>query len=88
MAAEALAALTLDDAVARTRAVSAAKVHVVDSARFACQQAIQLHGAIGLTEEYVVGHYYKRIEAIASTCGDVDWHLDRYVALDSERSRS
>jgi len=65
----------------RRRALSATKVQIARSGRYVGQQAIQLHGAIGMTEEYHVGHYFKRMSMIELALGDVDHHLRRYVAL-------
>jgi alkylation response protein AidB-like acyl-CoA dehydrogenase len=78
-----LAAMTLSeeqDAVARRRGISAAKVQIAKSGRFVGQNAIQLHGGIGMSEEYKVGHYFKRMTAVERLLGDVDFHLARYVA--------
>lgn len=61
----------------RGRAISAAKVQINRSARFLGQQAIQLHGAIGMTMEYKAGHYFKRLTAIENWLGDTDHHLAR-----------
>ena len=57
--------------------VSAAKVCVNGAARFIGEQAIQLHGGIGMTEELSVGHYFKRLLPVGSLFGDSDHHLDR-----------
>src|SRR5207302_741062 len=59
----------------RRKAIAAAKVQIGRSARLVGQQAIQLHGGIGMTMEYKVGHYFKRVTAIDSTFGDADHHL-------------
>ncbi len=79
-----LAALTLDEQagnpVARRRGISAAKVQMAKSARFVAQNAIQLHGGIGMSEEYKVGHYFKRITMVERLLGDADYHLRRYIA--------
>jgi pimeloyl-CoA dehydrogenase small subunit len=64
-----------DDAPDRRRMISAAKVQVGRSARFVGQQAIQLHGGIGMTAEYKAGHYFKRISMIDTLFGDADHHL-------------
>ncbi len=69
------------DTALRRRAVSAAKVQVGDAARFISQQAIQLHGGIGMTEELSVGHYVKRLTMINATFGNIDTHLERFAAL-------
>jgi pimeloyl-CoA dehydrogenase small subunit len=73
-----LAAITAedDDAAARRQAISAAKVQICNSGRLVGQQATQLHGGIGMTMEYAVGHYFKRVTAIAATFGDAAHHLD------------
>jgi len=76
-----LAAIDAGDAVARMTAVSAARVAVSAAARFVTEQGIQLHGGIGMTDEYQVGHYYKRVIVATKLFGDDDWHLDRYVGL-------
>ena len=72
-----------DDPVARSQAVSAAKVQIGRSGRFVGQQAIQLHGGIGMTMEYNVGHYFKRMTMIEMLFGDTDHHLARVAAGDS-----
>lgn len=64
----------------RRQAISAAKVLVNQSARFVGQQAIQLHGGIGVTDELPVSHYFKRLTMITMLFGDVDHHLDRFGA--------
>jgi len=63
------------DAIERRKAASAAKVQIGRSARFIGQQSIQLHGGIGLTYEYKVGHYFLRSTAIEYLFGDADHHL-------------
>jgi alkylation response protein AidB-like acyl-CoA dehydrogenase len=77
-----MAAVKLDDACAteRRRAVSAAKVQIGRAGRFVGQQAVQLHGAMGMTDELAVGHYFKRLTMIDSTFGDADYHLQRFAA--------
>jgi pimeloyl-CoA dehydrogenase small subunit len=71
------AAMMADDAdpAARRQALSAAKVQIGRSGRFIGQQAIQLHGGIGMTMEYDAGHYFKRLTAIDTLFGDADHHL-------------
>ena len=66
-----------EDAAERRRAISAAKVQIGRSGRFVGQQAIQLHGGIGMTMEYKVGHYFKRVTVIDTLFGDADHHLAR-----------
>ncbi|MFI6173571.1 acyl-CoA dehydrogenase family protein [Nocardia sp. NPDC051052] len=69
------------DASTRARAVSAAKVTITRAARFIGQNAVQLHGAMGMTEELAIGHYFKRLTAIDQEFGTSDHHLTRYAAL-------
>jgi alkylation response protein AidB-like acyl-CoA dehydrogenase len=76
-----IAAIDAAEPPLRQRAVSATCVAVAAAARFVCEQGIQLHGGIGLTDEYQVGHHYKRVLVASRLFGDADWHLDRYVDL-------
>lgn len=64
----------------RDRALSAAKVSITNSAIFTCRNAIQLHGGIGMTEELMVGHFYKRVWVLSSMLGNADHHLDNFMA--------
>lgn len=64
-----------DDAVERHKAVAAAKVQIGRSGRKLGQEAVQLHGGIGVTMEYMVGHYFKRMTMIELMFGDADTHL-------------
>jgi alkylation response protein AidB-like acyl-CoA dehydrogenase len=74
-------ALAQDAAPAeRKKALSATKVQISRSGRIVGESAIQLHGGIGMSEEYVIGHYFKRISMIELELGDVDFHLRRYLA--------
>jgi alkylation response protein AidB-like acyl-CoA dehydrogenase len=77
-----LAAVKLDgdDAVERRRVVSAAKYRVGQAARFIGQQAVQLHGGMGVTDELAAAHYFKRLSMIELTLGDRDHHLARFIA--------
>lgn len=77
-----LAILNLEaDAATRARAVSVAKATVGRAARFVGQQAVQLHGGMGMTEELAVGHYFKRLTALQFEFGSTDHHLTRYAQL-------
>ncbi len=69
------------DACARRRVLSAAKVVIGQASRFIGQQAVQLHGGMGMADELIVSHYFKRLTAIELTLGDTDTHLQRFVAL-------
>jgi alkylation response protein AidB-like acyl-CoA dehydrogenase len=75
-----LAAVRADstDAAERSRAVAAAKAYVMQSARLVGQQAVQLHGGMGVVDELNVGHYFKRLTMIAMTFGDADYQLGRF----------
>jgi alkylation response protein AidB-like acyl-CoA dehydrogenase len=59
----------------RRRACSGAKAFIGQAGRFVGQQAIQLHGGMGMTNELNVGHYFKRLTMIDATLGDADFHL-------------
>jgi alkylation response protein AidB-like acyl-CoA dehydrogenase len=81
-AAAAIAADALDlDPAGRSKAISAAKVTIADAGRFIGQNAVQLHGGMGMTEELPVSALFKRLIAIESEFGTRDDHLARYMAL-------
>jgi pimeloyl-CoA dehydrogenase small subunit len=63
------------DDVERAKAMSATKVQMGKSAKYVGQQAIQLHGGIGVTMEYKVGHYFMRTTVMETQFGDSDYHL-------------
>ena len=63
------------DPAERSKAISAATVQIRRSAKYVGQQAIQLHGGIGMTLEYRIGHYFKRFTAMETLFGDTDHHL-------------
>ena len=69
------------DAAERARAVSAAKAYVAKAAKFVGQQAVQLHGGIGVTEELDVGHYFRQLTAFGMRYGDREFHLNRFASL-------
>ncbi|HET7501885.1 MAG TPA: acyl-CoA dehydrogenase family protein [Kofleriaceae bacterium] len=69
-----------DDPAERVAAVSCAKVQLAESGRYVTQQAIQLHGGIGITDEHDVGLYFKRMLALNSSFGDAEHHLARFAA--------
>jgi alkylation response protein AidB-like acyl-CoA dehydrogenase len=81
-----LAAVRLADdartgnAAERRRAVAAAKYRVGQAALFVGQQAIQLHGGMGVTDELPASHYFRRLSTIELTLGDCDHHLARFIA--------
>jgi alkylation response protein AidB-like acyl-CoA dehydrogenase len=69
-----------EDAKERSNAIAAAKVQIGKSLKFVGQQAIQLHGGMGMTDELIVSHYFKRLTAIDLTFGDTDFHLQQFIA--------
>lgn len=72
--------LAESDAKARRKALSAVKIEIDRTARLVGQEAVQLHGAMGVTEELAVGHYFKRLSMIGVSFGDASWHLRRHAA--------
>ena len=68
------------DAAAR-KAASALKVQVGKSGRFVGQNAVQIHGGMGMTDELHIGHYFKRLTTIDTLFGNVDFHLQRFGAI-------
>jgi alkylation response protein AidB-like acyl-CoA dehydrogenase len=63
------------DAATRRRAVSAAKAYIGQAARLVGQQAVQMHGGMGVVDDLIISHYFKRLTIIDLTYGDVDHHL-------------
>jgi pimeloyl-CoA dehydrogenase small subunit len=74
-----LAAMMVDepDAAERQRNIAVVKAGIGQAARFVSQNAVQLHGGIGMTEEYAVGHYFRRCMVIEHSFGDTGYHLSR-----------
>jgi len=74
--------LKLDESdKARKMAASAAKVQVGKAGKLVSQDAVQIHGGMGMTDELNVGHFFKRVTMIESQFGNTDWHLRRYTEL-------
>ena len=69
-----------EDATERRRTVSAAKFRVGQALKFVGQQAVQLHGGMGVTDELPAAHHFKRLTMIELTLGDSDHHLQRFIA--------
>lgn len=69
------------DADERARAMHAAKAELGRGGRLAGENAIQLHGGVGMTAEYAVTHYFKRLTMMNTLFGDGDWHLRRLAAM-------
>ena len=63
----------------RKRIVSAAKIKIADACRHVSQEAIQLHGGMGMSEELKVSHTFRRLTMIAQQFGDADHHLQRFA---------
>jgi len=76
-----MATIKLADEAERSKAVSAAKVQIGKACKFVGQNAIQLHGGMGMTDEMAIGHYFKRATMIESAFGNTDHHLARYEFL-------
>lgn len=74
------------DAKKRADAMSAAKVQIGRSARLIGQESVQFHGGIGMTMEYSIGHYFKRVTMIDRMFGDAAHHLNRLAALEGTNS--
>ena len=85
-----LAALhcTDKDQASRQRTLSAAKVTVGQACRFIAQNAVQLHGGMGMTDELMLSHWFKRLTAIEMSFGDTDFHLQRFATHLSQASRA
>lgn len=73
-----------DSARERSRVVAAARVKVSDAARHVGQEAIQLHGGMGMTDEMKVSHTFKRLTMISQAFGDADHWLERFAASETE----
>ena len=79
MATLAAVKVSSQDVEERRRTISAAKVRVGQAARFIGQQAVQLHGGMGVTNELPAAHMFKRLTTIELSLGDTDHHLARFV---------
>ena len=67
-----------EDPAQRRRAVSGAKAYIGQAARLVGQQAVQMHGAMGVVDDLIVSHYFKRLTMIDLSLGDADFHLARF----------
>jgi len=63
------------------KAISGLKYQVGKAGKFIGQQAVQLHGGMGVTDELNVGHYFKRLTTIGTIFGNTDYHLKKYSSL-------
>jgi alkylation response protein AidB-like acyl-CoA dehydrogenase len=75
------------DPATRRRAISAAKVVIGQACRRVGQEAIQLHGGIGMTDELDVTHYFRRLVVIELSLGDTEHHLERFVRTPAPEAR-
>jgi len=78
MAYVAVSALTEQDVAKRRRMISGAKTVVAEAGRYVGQQAVQLHGGMGMTDELEVGDYFKRLTMVDPLFGDMDYHTQRF----------
>jgi len=62
------------------RAVSSIKYFVSTAGRVLGEDAVQIHGAMGVTWDLDVAHYFKRLTAIGALFGNADWHLDKLAS--------
>lgn len=76
-----MATIKLADEGESAKAAAAAKVQIGKACKFVGQNAIQLHGGMGMTDEMAIGHYFKRATMIESAFGSTDHHLARYEFL-------
>ncbi|HLZ75176.1 acyl-CoA dehydrogenase family protein [Phenylobacterium sp.] len=76
-----MATIKLSDDKQRAKSAAAAKVQIGKACRFVGQNAIQLHGGMGMTDEMAIGHYFKRATMIESAFGSTDHFLARYEFL-------
>jgi alkylation response protein AidB-like acyl-CoA dehydrogenase len=70
-----------EDAAERRRAVSGAKAYIGQAARLVGHEAVQMHGAMGVVDDLIVSHYFKRLTVIDLSLGDVDFHLARFSEM-------
>lgn len=80
MAMLATEALEEPDAARRAADIARARLVVSRGARFVGQQAVQLHGGIGMTEDYAAGHYLRHLTIASQLFGDAEWHLGQLAA--------
>jgi alkylation response protein AidB-like acyl-CoA dehydrogenase len=69
------------DAVKRRHAISAAKVLIGQACRYVGQQSIQLHGGMGMTDELLISHHFRRLTSIELSLGDTEHHLEQFVRI-------
>ena len=67
----------------RRRVISAAKIKVADACRHVSQEAVQMHGGMGMTDELKVSHTFRRLTMIGQAFGDAEHHLERFAACEA-----
>jgi len=65
----------------RKTSISAAMVCLINASRLISQECVQLHGAMGMSDEMKISHIFRRLTAFSQMHGDIDEHLDRYTQL-------
>jgi len=75
------ALLNIENSPESRRAISALKYQIGTAGRLVAQEAVQIHGGMGVTWELDIAHYFKRFSAIEVLFGNADYHLDRFVEL-------
>ena len=81
------AAIMLDEGSDEAaEACAALKVKVSEAGRYVAQEAVQLHGGIGMTDELIVGHHYKRLLVLDKLYGDENHYLQRFANLAAKRA--
>jgi alkylation response protein AidB-like acyl-CoA dehydrogenase len=73
--------LSIEGSAEARKAISALKYQIGTAGRLVAQEAVQIHGGMGVTWELDIAHYFKRLSAIEVLFGNADYHLDRFVAL-------
>lgn len=73
--------LNIEDSADARKAISALKYQIGTAGRLVAQEAVQIHGGMGVTWELDIAHYFKRLSAIEVLFGNADYHLDRFVDL-------
>lgn len=74
------------DPAERKRVISAAKIKIADACRHVSQEAIQLHGGMGMSEELKVSHTFRRLTSVAQVFGDADHHLNRFATYETREA--
>ena len=75
------ALLNIEGSQEARKAISALKYQIGTAGRLVAEEAVQIHGGMGVTWELDIAHYFKRLSAIGVLFGNADYHLDRFVEL-------